>query len=115
MKVAFNAFAGEKNYAVVKNALEQLSEFEKMSNTRVLGSGLLEGLNLEDIKRASERLTLQDGCISFFESITKNENISADVHVISYCWCKVLIKSAFSPGIFIADIGKESINKICTK
>lgn len=90
--------AEKLNYEGLRKALEQLSEFEKKANTRVIESGVLKGLNLEDIKRAGERLNLQDGCIGFFQSITKNENISANVHVLSYCWCDDLIKSAFSSG-----------------
>ncbi|XP_054788954.1 bifunctional TH2 protein, mitochondrial isoform X2 [Prosopis cineraria] len=76
-------------------ALEQLSKFEKRANSRVIESGVLKGLNLEDIKRAGERLILQDGCINFFQRIVKNENLNGNVHILSYCWCDELIKSAF--------------------
>ncbi|XP_028790359.1 bifunctional TH2 protein, mitochondrial-like [Neltuma alba] len=76
-------------------ALEQLSKFEKKANDRVIESGVLKGLNLEDIKRAGERLILQDGCINFFQRVVKNENLNANVHILSYCWCDELIKSAF--------------------
>lgn len=88
----------EFNYERLHNALEQLSEFEKRANNRVIESGVLKGLNLEDIKKAGERLILQDGCTTFFESVVKNENLNAKVHVLSYCWCGDLIRSAFSSG-----------------
>lgn len=92
-------FAVEFNYEVLCKALEQLSDFESKANARVIESGVLKGLNLEDIKRAGERLIFQDGCTSFFQKIVKNENLKANVHVLSYCWCADLIRSAFSSGI----------------
>lgn len=49
-------FAVEFNYEVLCKALEQLSDFESKANARVIESGVLKGLNLEDIKRAGERL-----------------------------------------------------------
>ncbi|XP_022719024.1 bifunctional TH2 protein, mitochondrial-like isoform X2 [Durio zibethinus] len=88
----------EFNYEALHKALEQLSDFEKRANSRVIESGVLKGLNLEDIKRAGERLILQDGCISFFRKITKSENINANIHVLSYCWCGDLIRAAFASG-----------------
>ncbi|ESQ37641.1 hypothetical protein EUTSA_v10002337mg [Eutrema salsugineum] len=77
-------------------ALEQLSEFEKKANNRVIESGVLKGLNLEDIKRAGERLILQDGCINVFQKILETGDQNAKVHVLSYCWCGDLIRAAFS-------------------
>eukprot|EP00257_Ricinus_communis_P017958 XP_015576530.1 bifunctional TH2 protein, mitochondrial [Ricinus communis] len=88
----------EFNYEALCKALEQLSDFERRANSRVIGSGVLKGLNLEDIKRAGERLILQDGCTSFFQKLVKNESLNANVHVLSYCWCADLIRSAFSSG-----------------
>ncbi|KAJ9185775.1 hypothetical protein P3X46_005369 [Hevea brasiliensis] len=88
----------EFNYEVLCKAIEQLSDFEQKANSRVIESGVLKGLNLEDIKRAGERLILQDGCTSFFKKIVKNENLNANIHVLSYCWCADLIRSAFSSG-----------------
>lgn len=85
-------------YESLCKALEQLSDFEKRANTRVIESGVLRGLNLEDIKRAGERLILQDGCTTFFKKVLKNEKLSANVHILSYCWCGDLIRSAFSSG-----------------
>ncbi|KAE8699171.1 putative aminopyrimidine aminohydrolase [Hibiscus syriacus] len=88
----------EFNYETLHKALEQLSDFEKRANSRVVESGVLKGLNLEDIKRAGERLILQDGCVNFFQKITQNKNLNANVHVLSYCWCGDLIRTAFSSG-----------------
>lgn len=90
------------NYEGLSKALEKLSDFERRANTRVIDSGVLKGLYLEDIKRAGERLILQDGCPGFFQSIIQNENWKANVHVLSYCWCGDLIRSAFSSGMFIS-------------
>ncbi|RAL43691.1 hypothetical protein DM860_014192 [Cuscuta australis] len=87
------------NYEALRKALEKLSEFEKVENQRVIDSGVLKGLNLEDIKRAGERLMLQDGCINFFQTLLlRKKNLNADVHVLSYCWCGDLIRSTFSSG-----------------
>lgn len=88
----------EFDYEGLKKALEQLSEFERRANMRVIESNVLKGLNLEDIKRAGERLILHDGCMGFFQNITKNENLNVNVHVLSYCWCADLIRSTFSSG-----------------
>lgn len=86
----------EFNYEGLCRAIEQLSDFEKRANSRVIKSGVLKGLNLEDIKRAGEHLILQDGCKCFFQEIVKRENQKTDIHVLSYCWCGDLIRSAFS-------------------
>ncbi|CAN8275486.1 unnamed protein product [Cochlearia groenlandica] len=88
--------ADKFDYEGLCKALEQLSEFEKNANNRVIESGVLKGLNLEDIKRAGERLILQDGCINVFKKILKTENLDAKLHVLSYCWCGDLIRAAFS-------------------
>ncbi|KAJ8540256.1 hypothetical protein K7X08_030175 [Anisodus acutangulus] len=71
------------DYGRLHKALEKLSDFEKRANVRVIESG---------------RMILQDGCNNFFQSILKNEQLNADVHVLSYCWCGDLIRSAFSSG-----------------
>lgn len=89
------------NYETLHKALEQLSHFEKRANSRVIESGVLKGINLEDIKKAGERLSLQDGCTTFFQKVVKNENLNANVHVLSYCWCGDLIRASFSSGIHI--------------
>ncbi|MFS8019791.1 putative aminopyrimidine aminohydrolase [Helianthus anomalus] len=86
------------NYEGLKTALEQLSGFEKRANMRVIESNVLKGLNLEDIKRAGERLILHDGCMHFFHTITNNQSLNVNVHVLSYCWCADLIRSTFSSG-----------------
>ncbi|KAF6144414.1 hypothetical protein GIB67_024641 [Kingdonia uniflora] len=90
--------AVEFDYGGLYQALEQISDFEKRANSRVIDSGVLKGINLEDIKRAGERLIFQDGCARFFQKIEKNEPLNADVHIISYCWCGDLIRSAFTSG-----------------
>ncbi|KAL3523384.1 hypothetical protein ACH5RR_016218 [Cinchona calisaya] len=86
------------DYDRLRKALEQVSDFERRANLRVIESGVLKGLNLEDIKRAGERLILQDGCTDFFKSIIGDENLNVNVHVLSYCWCADLIRSAFFAG-----------------
>lgn len=96
----FYSFAANKfDYEGLCNALEQLSEFEKKANNRVIESGVLKGLNLDDIKRAGERLILQDGCINVFKKILETENLNVKLHVLSYCWCGDLIREAFSAGM----------------
>ena len=90
----------EFNYEALCKALEQLLDFERRVNSRVIESEVLKGLNLEDVKRAGERLILQDGCTSFFQKIVNNKNLNTNVHVLSYCWCGDLIRSAFSSGMF---------------
>lgn len=89
----------EFNYEALHKALQQLSDFEKRANSRVIESGVLKGISLEDIKRAGERLILQNGCTSFLQKIVKNENLNANVHVLSYCWCGDLIRASFSSGM----------------
>ncbi|KAH9729112.1 Bifunctional TH2 protein [Citrus sinensis] len=52
----------EFEYEGLCEALKQLAYFEKNENSRVVQSGVLKGLNLEDIKWASQHLIFQDGC-----------------------------------------------------
>lgn len=82
----------------LRNALEQLSEFEKRANVRVIESGVLKGISLDDIKRAGEHMILQDGCINLLQKVLANDGLNASVHVLSYCWCSDLMRAAFSPG-----------------
>ncbi|MFS7961508.1 putative aminopyrimidine aminohydrolase [Helianthus anomalus] len=90
---------GEKfDYEGLRKALEQLSDFEKRANSRVTESKILKGLNLDDIKHAGQHLVLQDGCMDFFRSVMKDQNLNASVHVVSYCWCGDLIRSTFESG-----------------
>ncbi|CAL9191385.1 unnamed protein product [Musa hybrid cultivar] len=85
------------DYESLCKNLEQLSNFEKRTNCRVIESGLLKGIHLEDIKKAGERLVLQDGCREFFQKVIKiKEKLNVDCHILSYCWCADLIRSAFS-------------------
>ncbi|XP_058770571.1 bifunctional TH2 protein, mitochondrial [Vicia villosa] len=99
------------DYKGLSTALQQLSKFENSANNRVVESGVLKGINIEDIKRAGERLILQDGCTDFFKKVVKNENLNANVHVLSYCWCADLIRSAFSS----ADLNEMDVhaNEFC--
>ncbi|KAL5863765.1 hypothetical protein ACOSQ3_001279 [Xanthoceras sorbifolium] len=90
--------AGKFDYGRLCEALKQLADFEKTANSRVVHSGVLKGLNLEDIKRTGEHLILQDGCRGFFQKAVESENFKTDVHVLSYGWCGDLIRSAFSSG-----------------
>ncbi|KAK8945207.1 hypothetical protein KSP39_PZI008223 [Platanthera zijinensis] len=77
--------------------LQQLSDFEKKANSRVIQSGVLKGMNVDDIKRAGELLKLHDGCSDFFQKIVGlKERLHTDIHILSYCWCADLIRSAFS-------------------
>lgn len=76
-----------------------LSKFEKLSNLRVIESGLFKGLMLDDIKQAGRCLPFQDGCIDFFEKIVKEKKLNTDLHLLSFCWCGDLIRSAFTKGI----------------
>ncbi|KAG6511859.1 hypothetical protein ZIOFF_029937 [Zingiber officinale] len=85
------------DYESLYNKLEQISVFEKRANSRVIESGLLKGISLEDIKRVGELLVLQDGCKDFFqESVKMKEKFNADFHILSCCWCADLMRSAFS-------------------
>ncbi|XP_051143549.1 bifunctional TH2 protein, mitochondrial-like isoform X2 [Andrographis paniculata] len=84
------------DYDGLCKTLEQISNVEKMATERVINSNVLSGLNLEDIKRAGERLTLQDGCEKFVHDVTQSESSAPEVHILSYCWCGDLIWSAFS-------------------
>ncbi|GMG99882.1 hypothetical protein Nepgr_001722 [Nepenthes gracilis] len=86
------------NYEGLYKALELLSDFEKAANARVIESGVLKGINLEDVRKAGERLILQDGCASFFQKVLQSENLDTKIHLLSYCWCGDLIRSAFSSG-----------------
>lgn len=92
------------NYEGLRRSLERLSDFEKKANLRVIDSGVLKGLNADDIKRAGERIILQDGCTNFFLSAVRNEHLNQNINILSYCWCGDLIRSAFSSG------GLEAVN-----
>ncbi|KAK3124169.1 hypothetical protein QOZ80_8AG0641470 [Eleusine coracana subsp. coracana] len=85
------------DYNQLYKGMEVLEEFEKLANSRVVDSGVLRGMNLEDIRKAGERLILQDGCKNFFQKIGETrEKLNLDIHILSYCWCADLIRSAFS-------------------
>ncbi|KAL2488025.1 putative aminopyrimidine aminohydrolase [Forsythia ovata] len=97
------------DYEGLCKALEQISNFEKRANSRVIDSNLMRGLSLSDIKRAGEHLNFQDGCKQFFKDLMKSENCVTDFHVLSYCWCDDLIKSAFSSG----DLSVQNVHSNC--
>jgi thiamine phosphate phosphatase / amino-HMP aminohydrolase len=104
------------DYDKLYKGLEVLAEFEKAANSRVVDSGVLRGMNLEDIRKAGERLILQGGCKNFFQKIVKTREIlNLDIHILSYCWCAELIRSAFSSGILCLpdDNGTTTIDLIC--
>ncbi|KAF3335819.1 aminopyrimidine aminohydrolase [Carex littledalei] len=89
--------AKEFQFEGLHKGLKLLSEFERGANARVVDSGLLKGINVEDIKKAGERLILQDGCRNFFQNLVNlKQERDLDVHILSYCWCADLIRSAFS-------------------
>lgn len=79
-------------------AMEHISDIEKRAISRVVHSNVLKGLNLADIRRAGQQLTLQDGCKRFFQHVMESKDSVMDIHVLSYCWCGDLIRSAFSSG-----------------
>ncbi|KAI3442929.1 TENA_THI-4 domain-containing protein [Psidium guajava] len=85
----------EFNHSSLVQALEQVAAFEKRANSRVIESGVLRGLKLEDIIKAGENLILQDGCIGFYRKLT-DVNVDVNVHILSYCWCGDLIRSSLS-------------------
>lgn len=89
------------NYEKLREALERLSDFEKKANLRVIESGVLKGLNVDDIKRAGERLKFQDGCTNFFLNAVRNDNLNKNINILSYCWCADLMRSAFSSGALL--------------
>ncbi|GLT75024.1 hypothetical protein SLA2020_467790 [Shorea laevis] len=95
----------EFNYDALHKALEQVSDFEKKANSRVIESSVLKGIHLEDIKRAGEHMKLRDGCASFFLKIVKDENLNTDVHILSCSWSGDLIKMVFlSAGVDVLNV-----------
>ena len=87
------------NYDGLSEFLKQVAEYEKGANAKVEKQGLLKDLLKEVIKKAGQSIKFHKGFREFFQKMVKNENPTFDVHVISYCWCGNLIRSAFSPGI----------------
>ncbi|PKA48436.1 thiaminase (transcriptional activator TenA) [Apostasia shenzhenica] len=93
------------NLEALYKRLEQLSEFEKRANSRVVQSGVLKGMNIDDIKRAGEHLNLQEGCAGFFQNIVREKGrLNLNLHVLSYCWCADLIRSSFSSVGCLSDL-----------
>ncbi|KAK3445423.1 hypothetical protein EUGRSUZ_A01666 [Eucalyptus grandis] len=86
IKSIISAEKVEFNHSSLVQALEQVADFEKRANSRVIESGVLKGLKLEDIIKAGQSLVLQDGCISFYHKLTEI-NVDVNVQMLSYCWC----------------------------
>ncbi|KAK6143972.1 hypothetical protein DH2020_020792 [Rehmannia glutinosa] len=59
------------DYEGLCKALEQISDVEKNATLRMIGSNVLKGLNLADVRRAGERLAFQEGCKRFFQDVAK--------------------------------------------
>ncbi|XP_071716313.1 bifunctional TH2 protein, mitochondrial-like isoform X2 [Rutidosis leptorrhynchoides] len=86
------------DFESLRNALGQLTDVEKAGNLRMGSSGILKGLQMDDIKWAGEHLVFQDGCLEFFKEIEKTKGVAIDAHILSYCWSGDLIRSAFHSG-----------------
>ncbi|GMN50429.1 hypothetical protein TIFTF001_019578 [Ficus carica] len=92
------------SYGGLCKALEEVSEFEKKANARVVKLEILKGISLDRIKCAGESIILQNGCRTFFNKIVDDESLNIDIHIISCCWCGDLIKSAFSSDKKVANV-----------
>lgn len=57
---------GSLDYEGLYQRLEQFSQLETEANFKVVESGFLEGINIEDIKKVGECLAFQDECANFF-------------------------------------------------
>eukprot|EP00252_Welwitschia_mirabilis_P022001 TRINITY_DN5814_c0_g2_i4.p1 TRINITY_DN5814_c0_g2~~TRINITY_DN5814_c0_g2_i4.p1 ORF type:complete len:562 (+),score=103.55 TRINITY_DN5814_c0_g2_i4:660-2345(+) len=85
------------NYKGLLGCLEQISQFEVEANSKVVESGVLRGIDINGIKKAGERLVLQDGCANLFKQIqTRTDRANLDMHIISVCWSGDIIRAAFS-------------------
>ncbi|KAJ4836405.1 hypothetical protein Tsubulata_020975 [Turnera subulata] len=84
------------SYDKVETGLEPFSIIEKRANSRVVHSRVLKGLYLEGIKQVGGRQIFLEGSPVFFQKISRNENLTADIHILSYSWCDELIKSSFA-------------------
>ncbi|KAM3190380.1 hypothetical protein ACQJBY_068502 [Aegilops geniculata] len=101
------------DYDQLYKGLEVLSEFERQANSRVIDSGVLRGMNLDDIRKAGERLILQDGCRNFFKKIGETrEKVNLDIHILSYCWCAELIRSAISSDVGIVVGSSTTLRRV---
>ncbi|PKA58759.1 thiaminase (transcriptional activator TenA) [Apostasia shenzhenica] len=88
---------------------EHLSEFEKQANSRVFESGVLRDMNIDDIKESGEHLKLQEGCASFLQKIVmQKKKMNAELHILSYCWCADLIRSALSAAGCLGSVSVHS-------
>lgn len=96
--IMLNEKVAKFDFESLCKALGQLSDVEKAENLRVGSSGVLKGLNMDDIKWAGEHLVFQDDCLEFFREIEKSKDVAIDAHILSYCWSGDLIRSAFRSG-----------------
>lgn len=83
------------DYEGIYKSLERLSQFEIEANFKVVESGVLQSLDIDDIKKAGEHIAFQDGCVDFFKQILKKLGSSnVDVHILSVCLSGDLIRAA---------------------
>ncbi|KAJ4836403.1 hypothetical protein Tsubulata_020969 [Turnera subulata] len=94
--VFFLSAVDQFSYDKVETGLEPFSILEKRANSRVVQSKVLKGLDLEGIKQVGGRQIFLDGSPIFFKKISQNENLIADINILSYSWCDEFIKSSFA-------------------
>ncbi|WCJ38223.1 hem oxygenase-like multi-helical [Euphorbia peplus] len=91
---------GKFSYENLSKALEELARFETKENSVVVWRRVLKGLSRADIVQAGQQLVFQDGCKEVFWKLAANQNLKTDIQILSYCWCRNLIRAAFSPAAF---------------
>ncbi|MCL7021957.1 hypothetical protein MKW94_001341 [Papaver nudicaule] len=77
-------------------ALDQLSEFEKIANSRIIESDILSGISFKEIIACRSSI-LQDDCAKFLHHsfvITVLRDLDASLYIIS-CWCGDVMRTAF--------------------
>ncbi|XP_026381622.1 bifunctional TH2 protein, mitochondrial-like isoform X2 [Papaver somniferum] len=83
------------DYKGLYSAFVKLSSPEEQAFSRIFGSGVLNGISLEDIKQAGKCMICHNGCMDFFEKVN---NLDVSVNVMS-CWSGDLTRSALSGGL----------------
>lgn len=97
----FVAATEEFDYEKLVKALKVVSKYEEVANMHITESGLLTGMNIEDIKSAASKMAFKDGCTKFFKSILETLGIQrVGIHIVSCCWCADVLRTAFSKGVF---------------
>lgn len=87
----------------IYNSLEQLLELEKWANSRDKESGILKGLNMNDIQYVGEHI-VQDGCARFFRKIIgQKEQLNVNLHILSHRWSADFMRASLSSGC-LADL-----------